>query len=420
MSATINSMCARVLGKDRHISHLRGTSTHLPKSESWIRLILTHGACNSHCLCCGTAFVSDHRIVGAHAALVVQDKVLVVVAATCCRCNTGEREFTYGGRAVAIAEVGKAWFGRMRSTGQLVKKAYVTEMERLDNDFEPRVVDVPGEKLEGGGFLADDLGLVLGCAPDDETQETRDQVLEAWLALKDQKKYTLAAVKAYGEIPLSNATIRRIVRGEGGCKFTRPDLVEKWGAFDRLRGCNPTQKTKFEVWSSGLKQIVCGKDGCKMLFKTQQGKYRHQVNSKIHNPLFYCGKCNKSFFACEDKNQHQKECTAPKGTGPIVCGVDGCTDRFSTKDDMRQHLRRSQTHNDTFPCTRCKKPFGSYEKRINHQKNCKCNFTKHNCRGGPPHKCPNCTKSYAHISGLSRHKRSCAATANPKKRKRTP
>ena len=137
MSATINSMCARVLGKDRHISHLRGTSTHLPKGKScWIRLISTKGACNSHCLCCGTAFVSDHRIVGAHAALVVQNKVLVVVAATCSGCNTGERQFTYGGQAVAIAEAGKAWFGAMMNTGTVAKKAYVTEMERLDNDFE--------------------------------------------------------------------------------------------------------------------------------------------------------------------------------------------------------------------------------------------------------------------------------------------
>ena len=99
--------------------------------------IFAHGACNSHCLCCGTAFrESRNRIVKALAALVVQNKVLVVVAATCSGCNTGERQFTYGGQAVAIAEAGKAWFGAMMNTGTVAKKAYVTEMERLDNDFE--------------------------------------------------------------------------------------------------------------------------------------------------------------------------------------------------------------------------------------------------------------------------------------------
>ena len=59
--------------------------------------------------------------VGAHAALVVQNKVLVVVAATCSGCNTGERQFTYGGQAVAIAEAGKAWFGAMMNTGTVAK-----------------------------------------------------------------------------------------------------------------------------------------------------------------------------------------------------------------------------------------------------------------------------------------------------------
>lgn len=71
---------------------------------------------------CGTAFrESGNRFVGAHAALVVQNKVLVVVAATCSGCNTGERQFTYGGQAVAIAEAGKAWFGAMMNTGTVAK-----------------------------------------------------------------------------------------------------------------------------------------------------------------------------------------------------------------------------------------------------------------------------------------------------------
>ena len=73
-------------------------------------------------------------------------------------------------------------------------------MERLDNDFEPHMVDIPGVKVEGGGFLADDSGLVLRNEPE-ECRETRERALEAWLVVKDQNTYKLGVVRAYGNIP---------------------------------------------------------------------------------------------------------------------------------------------------------------------------------------------------------------------------
>jgi hypothetical protein len=98
-------------------------------------------------------------------------------------------------------------------------------MERLDNDFEPHMVDIPGVKVEGGGFLADDSGLVLRNEPE-ECRETRERALEAWLVVKDQNTYKLGVVRAYGNIPCHTTRIGRIVSGGEYCKLTRPDLAK--------------------------------------------------------------------------------------------------------------------------------------------------------------------------------------------------
>jgi uncharacterized Zn-finger protein len=114
-----------------------------------------------------------------------------------------------------------------------------------------------------------------------------------------------------------------------------------------------------------------------------------------------------------------------------VCPLPGCNKSFTQKSDATRHLLNVH-HGRKYECPLCEKAFSSKEMVKAHRQNVhehkrwecvdcqkifrwQCNFTKHNCRGGPlkkPHKCPNCTKSYAHISGLSRHKRSCAATAS--------
>eukprot|EP00943_MAST-04B_sp_MAST-4B-sp1_P000257 g257.t1 len=113
------------------------------------------------------------------------------------------------------------------------------------------------------------------------------------------------------------------------------------------------------------------------------------------------------------------------------CQHPGCSKKFSQKSDAKRHFLNVHKGRK-FSCEICNKPFSSKEMVKAHTQNVhenkrwqcnvcakvfrwQCNFSKHVCRGKPLiklHKCPHCRRSYAHVSGLSRHRRNCKRDLN--------
>ena len=110
------------------------------------------------------------------------------------------------------------------------------------------------------------------------------------------------------------------------------------------------------------------------------------------------------------------------------CPVAGCKKTFGQRSDATRHAL-SVHHRRKYQCKLCPKSFSSKEMVKAHHLNVhlhrrwkcseclkvfrwQCNLYKHRCRGNPLLKtfaCKHCHKSYAHLSGLSRHKRDCKA-----------
>ena len=111
------------------------------------------------------------------------------------------------------------------------------------------------------------------------------------------------------------------------------------------------------------------------------------------------------------------------------CPVAGCKKTFGQKSDATRHVLNVH-HGRKYHCEVCPKSFSSKEMVKAHHLNVhlhrrwkcseclkvfrwQCNLYKHRCRGNPLLKtfaCKHCHKSYAHLSGLSRHKRDCKAS----------
>jgi uncharacterized Zn-finger protein len=109
-----------------------------------------------------------------------------------------------------------------------------------------------------------------------------------------------------------------------------------------------------------------------------------------------------------------------------VCQHPGCNKTFSQKSDAKRHYLNVH-QGRKFACEICSKTFSSREmvrahtQNVHENKRWECtqcakvfrwqrNIIKHKCRGQPlikKHKCPYCKRAYAHVSGLSRHKRTC-------------
>ena len=109
-------------------------------------------------------------------------------------------------------------------------------------------------------------------------------------------------------------------------------------------------------------------------------------------PCEYPG-CNKSFSQKSDAKRHYLN--VHKGR---KYSCPQCSKMFSSREMVKAHCQNVH-EKKRWSCTQCEKVFRWH-----------CNFVKHNCRGKPivkKYKCPSCSKSYAHTSGLSRHKRMC-------------
>ena len=108
--------------------------------------------------------------------------------------------------------------------------------------------------------------------------------------------------------------------------------------------------------------------------------------------------CNKTFSQKSDAKRHYLNVHQGR---KFACEI--CSKTFSSREMVRAHTQNVH-ENKRWECTQCAKVF-----------RWQCNFIKHKCRGQPlikKHKCPYCKRAYAHVSGLSRHKRTCKRDVN--------
>nr|XP_031315131.1 zinc finger protein 154-like [Camelus dromedarius] len=239
------------------------------------------------------------------------------------------------------------------------QKAYPWELRSLD--------------LEGGFYLAEDLGTISGQKPRGAGVKFPQH--------SGEKVFKRDVRKAFMKSRIVHASKKSSTCQEAGTDST--------GSSGRLQHqVTPQKDTEcVEASHSGQRHYKCGECG-----KAFCRKYRLAQHQRVHTGErpYKCSECGKTFSYKHILVQHRRVHT---GERPYECSE--CGKAFSNKPTLVRH-QRIHTGERPYECSECGKLFSQSSSLSEHQR-------IHT--GSRPYKCSECGKFFTSNSNLIKHQR---------------
>ncbi|XP_023344732.1 zinc finger protein 571 [Eurytemora carolleeae] len=180
----------------------------------------------------------------------------------------------------------------------------------------------------------------------------------------------------------------------GELRFSDHGIIQHMKIHEQLFPCTICDRS-FEVYTDMIKHMKIHEDktfSCIVCHKTFKGKLNLKQHMKIHGEKqCTCHICGKSFALKSTVDKHMRTHTGEK---PFSCKI--CNKSFAFSDTVTKHMRN---HNGEKPyvCKFCQKPFSTSSHMHVHIRRIHI--------GEKLLECPTCGKKFRGTSNLSKHKR---------------